>query len=215
MDSTKPTASSRTDSGARSLGKRSSWRLIVEDRASGDYLSVSNGADARAFGDWYAVRVRSNRERKVLAGLTGRGVAVYLPTYRERVQYSDREKDVERVLFPGYVFVRTPGHPGAVLTLSGVIGLLPNNMNPTVIDPQEIETIRTVTTATASARPAPIAVGETVRVNAGPMAGQTGVVERSKSGGARLIVNLEWLNRAVSVEVSAGDVETAKAAAAA
>jgi transcriptional antiterminator NusG len=185
--------------------------LIVGRPASGDYLSVGDGAEARAAGEWYAVRVRANRERKVLQGLEGRGVDAYLPTYRDRAQYSDRVKDVERVLFPGYVFVRTAAHPGAVLTLAGVIGLLPNNMTPTAIDPQELETIRTVTTATASARPAPIAVGETVQVKAGPMAGQSGIVERSKSGGARLIVNVQWLNRAVSVEVSAGDVETAAA----
>jgi transcription termination/antitermination protein NusG len=187
--------------------------LIVGRPASGDYFSVSDGAEARAAGEWYAVRVRSNRERKVLQGLEGRGVTAYLPTYRDRAQYSDRVKHVERVLFPGYVFVRMAAHPGTVLTLAGVIGLLPNNMHPTVIDPAEIETIRTVTTATASARPSPIAVGETVQVKAGPMAGQVGIVERHKGGGARLVVNLEWLNRAVSVEVAAGDVETAKAAA--
>jgi transcription antitermination factor NusG len=167
---------------------------------------VSNGADARAGGEWYAVRTRANRERKVLAALDGRGVTGYLPTYRERVQWSDRTKETERVLFPGYVFVRAAGHPGACLQIPGVIQLLPNNLNPTAIDGGEIEAIRTVSTR-ETARPAPIAVGKTVHILRGPMAGQTGIVQRHK-GGARLIVNLQLLNRAVAADIAAEDVET-------
>jgi transcription antitermination factor NusG len=167
---------------------------------------VGNGAGARA-GDWYAIRVRSNRERKVSAALTARGIPTYCPTYTEQAQWSDRVKSVERFLFPGYLFIAAAPNAGACLTVPGVIQILPNNMKPTAIANDEIESIRKASSQPCT-RPSAYTVGETVQVKAGPMAGQSGVIERTKAGGVRLIVNLELLNRAVSVEVSAADVAT-------
>ena len=54
---------------------------------------------------WYAVRVRSRFEFVTSAVLGERGYATFLPSYRSRRAWSDRMKEVEIPLFPGYLFV--------------------------------------------------------------------------------------------------------------
>lgn len=170
------------------------------------------GDRAVARADWYAARVRANRERRVADALAARGVACYVPTYRERAKWSDRVKTVERILFPGYVFLQTDIHPGAYLQVPGIVAMLPNNHTPQEIDTQDLDAIRALTTRCENARPADYAPGAPVTIKRGAFAGQRGVVQRTKAGGVRLIVNLDVLQRGVSVELDAADVETSEAA---
>lgn len=51
-----------------------------------------------------------------------------------------------------------------------------------------------------------VAVGDWVRIKAGPMAGAQGVLERRKNE-LRVVLRLEMLDRSVSVEVGAEQIE--------
>ena len=55
--------------------------------------------------NWYAIRVKSRSEKKVLADLTELNIEAYLPLQRKLRQWSDRKKWVEMPLITGYVFV--------------------------------------------------------------------------------------------------------------
>ena len=55
---------------------------------------------------WYAVRTAAGREKAVSGQLANKGYEQFLPMYRTRRQWSDRVKELELPLFPGYLFCR-------------------------------------------------------------------------------------------------------------
>ena len=56
---------------------------------------------------WFAVQVRSQHEKGVVERLVGTGgFKLFLPLYKCRKRWSDRIKEFEVPLFPGYVFCR-------------------------------------------------------------------------------------------------------------
>ena len=55
---------------------------------------------------WFAVRVRPQRERRVVDAFRHKGYEPFLPLYRSKRSWSDRVKEIELPLFPGYVFCR-------------------------------------------------------------------------------------------------------------
>jgi transcription antitermination factor NusG len=95
---------------------------------------------AQTMPSWYAIRVRSKFERAVSIALSGKGYHEYLPLYRSRRTWSDREKDLDLPLFPGYVFcrfdvqVRLP-----ILTTPGVISIIGMGKIPVAVPDTEID----------------------------------------------------------------------------
>jgi transcription antitermination factor NusG len=55
---------------------------------------------------WLAAYVKMHHEKKIRDRLTSMGIENFLPVKRESHQWSDRQKDVERVLIPMMIFVR-------------------------------------------------------------------------------------------------------------
>ena len=55
---------------------------------------------------WYALTVKPQHERAASRYLRDKGLDEFSPLYRARKRWSDRWKEVERCLFPGYVFCR-------------------------------------------------------------------------------------------------------------
>jgi hypothetical protein len=55
---------------------------------------------------WFALQVRTRQEASVGDQLNGQGYERFLPLYKARKRWSDRIKEVETPLFPGYLFCR-------------------------------------------------------------------------------------------------------------
>ena len=53
---------------------------------------------------WYAIKVRTRMEQRIADLIRNREYQVYLPSYVETRQYSDRIKRALVALFPGYLF---------------------------------------------------------------------------------------------------------------
>lgn len=56
--------------------------------------------------EWYVLRTRSRYEKKLAEQFDRMGVDYYLPLKTERKKWSDRWKNVESPLFPGFIFVQ-------------------------------------------------------------------------------------------------------------
>lgn len=157
---------------------------------------------------WYALRLQSNREFRVVEFLGEMGIEAYFPTWSEQVRWSDRTRTSTRPLFPGYVFVRP--HPiHELLMITGVVQALPTNYEPSLIDEWEIENLKLALERGRDAKPAaqcPYEAGDEVTIDSGPLAGVSGVVTRTK-GALRIVVAVKILNRAVSVELDASDLK--------
>jgi transcription antitermination factor NusG len=151
---------------------------------------------------WYGLRVRSRHEQIASAALRGKGYEPFLPSYKVRRRWTDRTREVELPLFPGYLFCRMDaGHRMPVLTSSGVVGIVGVGKVPAPIEEREIDAIRAVVRSGLPSQPWPfLKQGDTVRVNRGPLRGVEGVVESVRDC-RRLVVSVALLQRSIAVEL--------------
>jgi len=74
---------------------------------------------------WYALRIQSRLSGLASITLRGKGYEEFLPLYRACRRWSDRVKQVELPLFPGYSFCQFDVNDRLpILTTPGVIGIV-------------------------------------------------------------------------------------------
>jgi len=151
---------------------------------------------------WYAVRVKSRFEFATWAALGEKGYETFLPSYRSRRAWSDRIKELEMPLFPGYVFCRFDAPDlYRVLNSPGVVNVVSAGSKPLPVDEQEVASIQMICKSGRGAQPWPfLQLGRHVRIESGPLAGTEGIVLEVKSGW-RIVVSLTLLQRSVSAEI--------------
>jgi transcription termination/antitermination protein NusG len=156
---------------------------------------------------WYAIWTRSRHEQVVRRQLEERNLEVFLPTLTKWSRWKDRRKQVEFPLFPGYVFGRMEAEQRSlVLTCPGVASIVSFNGEPAPVPDAEIENIQTLVASTMPYDPCPmIKTGAMVEVTHGPLRGVVGRLTR-KGSQARLILSVDLIGQAVSVQVDAADV---------
>lgn len=158
---------------------------------------------------WYVLYLRSRYEKRVHEELEKRGIESFLPLVTELRQWSDRKKKVEVPLFPGYDFVHIElSQKPRVLEVDGVVKFVAiGSARPEPVPDEQIESLKLVIAAPKSLRKEnPFKGGALVRVKAGPFAGAQGVVVRSQNA-TRVVITIESIQQAVSVEVQANMVE--------
>ena len=151
---------------------------------------------------WFALQVRTRQEMGVAQQLGGQGYERFLPLYKLRKRWSDRIKEVDAPLFPGYLFCRfNPQDRLPILKTPGVIQIVGFNNGPTAVDESEIQSIQRLVTAGVPNQPWPyLAAGDRVRIDSGPLLGLQGIlidVKRSH----RLVLSVTLLQRSVAVEI--------------
>ena len=151
---------------------------------------------------WYAVRVRSNAEKIVHAAFVRKDYESFLPTYRSRRRWSDRIKEVDAPLFPGYTFCRFDAAKRLpVLTTPGVISIISSAQGPIAVDDREIAFVRSLILSGIVVGPWPfLREGQFVAVERGPLTGVEGIIVSVKNQ-FRLVVSVSLLQRSISVEV--------------
>jgi len=157
---------------------------------------------------WFAVTVRPQHEKAVAAQLTAKGLEGYVPVYRARRHWSDRLQTVELPLFSRYVFARfQPDERVSVVTIPSVTSIVSICGKPCAIDEGEIEAIRRMLASGMPVAPWPfLKIGQRVRISGGSMDNLEGILVREKTC-YRVVVNVQLLNRAVSVEIDRNQVK--------
>lgn len=178
-----------------------------------DSLQINAAAEAIERLPWYAVRVRSKCESRVFAGLQGKGYEAYVPLYRKHSRWTDRVKQIDCVLFPGYVFCRLDANRRLpVLKTPGVVNVVEFGGVFTSIPEHEIEAVRRVIRSGLAATPWPfLREGQRVRVCHGSLKDVEGVLLQSK-GDCRLVISVNLLQRSVSVEIDRDSIEPVSSA---
>ena len=137
-----------------------------------------------------------------------KSIEAFLPTAKRWSRWKDRKKQVDWPLFPGYCFVRFNGTERLpVLKCSGVVSIVSFDGDIVPIPEHEIESIRRLVESDLQFDPCPlIREGMTVEVTHGPLKGVVGRLVR-KGSHARLVLSVDLIGQAVSVEVDASDVK--------
>jgi transcriptional antiterminator NusG len=156
---------------------------------------------------WYAVWTRSRHEQVVREQLERKGLEAFLPTITRWSHWKDRKKQIDWPLFPGYCFVRFNGAERLpVLKCTGVVNIVSFDGDIVAIPEHEIESIRRLVESDLQFDPCPlIREGMMVEVSHGPLKGVVGRLVR-KGAHARLVLSVDLIGQAVSVEVDASDV---------
>jgi transcription termination/antitermination protein NusG len=157
---------------------------------------------------WFAAYTCPRHEKYVRRQLDDRQIESFLPLYRSTRRWKDRRKEVEFVLFPGYVFVRIPERERLrVLELAGVVSFVTFNRRPAALHEGEIESLRSGLEQGVLAEPHPfLQVGRKVRVVHGPLAGLEGLLVRKKDR-VRVVLSLQAIMQSVALEVDGQDVK--------
>lgn len=152
---------------------------------------------------WYAIRIKSKLGSVASATLRGKGYEEFLPMYRSRRQWSDRIKELEQPLFPGYLFCRFDVNDRLmpILTTPGVISIVGAGKTPVPVDDAEIAAIQAILRSGLAAQPWPqLQVGSKVYIERGPLTGLEGMITNTDKG-CRLVVSVTLLQRFVAVEI--------------
>jgi transcription antitermination factor NusG len=162
--------------------------------------------DASAI-SWFALQVRARREFGVSEHLRSNGFEGFLPTYKLSKRWSDRIKEAESPLFPGYLFCRfDPWDRLPILKIPGVIQIVGCNRQPIPVDEGEIRAIQALVASGIPNQRCPyLKVGDKVQIESGPLRGLAGLLVEFQ-GHQRLVLSVTLLQRSVAVKIDSAFV---------
>jgi transcription antitermination factor NusG len=173
-------------------------------------MDEGNNENAQSFPQWYAVWTRSRQEKTAATMLDMLGVSHFLPLIASKRQWSDRQRISSLPLFPGYLFVQITKAPDAELRVRkvpGIVDFVGNRNGLSVIPEVEIQNVRALLSSGTGCTACPfMKAGDRVRIVNGALAGIVGLFIRSGAR-FRVVVSVEIIQRSISVEVSASQVE--------
>ena len=163
---------------------------------------------------WFAVFTRSHHEKQVSQRFSQQLIENFLPLYSQVHKWTNRRKvSVQLPLFPNYVFVRiTRSQRTQVLQVPGVLSIVGHGYEPAPLADFEVNALRSGLYLRKFEPHPYLAVGERVRIKAGPLEGMDGILLRMKNN-LRVVITIASIKQSVAVEVDAGDVEPGQQAA--
>lgn len=162
----------------------------------------SSASNSSPKASWYALQVRSRKEGYVASQIQGQGFECLLPTYKSIRKWSDRMKEIEQPLFPGYLFCRFDfQNRRPVITTPGVLQIVGYGRTAVSVSDEEIQALQLAVASEMPKQPWPyLEVGQRVRVNYGTLSGLEGILVNVK-GNHRVVLSVTLLQRSVAMEV--------------
>jgi transcription antitermination factor NusG len=151
---------------------------------------------------WFALQVRNRYENIVSAHLDGKGFEWFLPLYKSRRRWSDRFKEIELPLFPGYVFCRLDALDRLpILMIPGVHQIVGLGKTPAPIDESEIAAIQAAVKSGLPTEPWQfLQIGQRVRIEQGALCGLEGILMGFR-GCHRIVLSVTLLQRSIAVQL--------------
>jgi transcription antitermination factor NusG len=151
---------------------------------------------------WYALHVHARKEQLVASQLENRNLECFLPTYKSLRKWSDRTKEIQQALFPGYVFCRFDyENRQPVVMITGVTQVVGTGKVAVPIADAEIKALQVAVSSGIPAQPWPyLRTGEYVQINYGHLTGLQGILVNFK-GNHRVVLSVTLLQRSLALEV--------------
>jgi transcription elongation factor/antiterminator RfaH len=179
--------------------ERSGFRIPGDEHLNVAAQSADPGSERLP---WYALQCWVRKEAMIVAQLQNQGFECLLPKYKSVREWSDRKKEVEQPLFPGYVFCRFEySQRRPVIVTPGVLQVVGYGRKPMPVEDREIEAIQIAMASELPSQPWPyLTVGERVRIHTGKLGGLEGILINFK-GNHRVVLSVSLLQRSVALEV--------------
>jgi transcription antitermination factor NusG len=160
---------------------------------------------------WYAVYAQVRHEGRVYSRLQAKAFECLFPQMERWSRRRDRRKRIQVPIFPGYLFIRTVldnYEHVKILQTPGVVSLVRNREGPLPVPDTQIHSLKTLLGNTTVLTSHPyLKEGMRVRVVNGPLYGCEGLLVQRHREKSRLVVAIDIIQQAVSVEMNEGDVE--------
>lgn len=162
---------------------------------------------------WYVVHTRPNGELRAANNLERQGFKTYLPRYKKERRHARKVEQIQRPLFPRYVFVRMDTNTDRWRSILGTFGvdyLVGNGDKPTPVPEAIVEEIRgyenelgLVVPPQETLRP-----GQQVQIVEGPLATQTALFQ-CQTDSERAVFLLQILGRQVRATMAYASIAAA------
>jgi transcription antitermination factor NusG len=165
-------------------------------------------------GPWFVIWAESRAEKKVEKRIAALGLSPWLPIVKERHRWSDRWREVECPLFPGYLFARAATADWhRILRTPGVLTVITERGKPALLADSFVASLRD---AIGREGAAPEAVtesvdyvpGDEVIVQEGVLRGVRGIVRERRSG-RQLVLWVAEIGRGVAFTIGSALVKAA------
>ena len=169
---------------------------------------IPKDVDKRKVPLWYVLYVRSRFEKKVAKELEERKIEYFLPLIPRLRYWKDRRKIVAMPLFPGYIFVHIKlADEVNVVSIDGVAWLISFLNKPAPIPESQITDVKKLLIYPERVENIDyIKDGCMVEIIYGPFIGIQGKLVEHR-GKRRLVVGIDLINQALSVEVEMDQVK--------
>jgi transcriptional antiterminator NusG len=164
---------------------------------------------------WLVIWTESRAEKKVAKRVATLGMSSWLPIVKERHRWSDRWRDIECPLFPGYLFARVAGASWhQILGTPGVLTIVKDGGTPALVAASLVNSLRDAiaregTVPEAIAGGVDYAPGDEVIVQEGVLRGVRGIV-REQRGGRQLVLWVAAIGRGISFTIGSALVKAAR-----
>ncbi|MDY6825154.1 MAG: transcription termination/antitermination NusG family protein [Thermodesulfobacteriota bacterium] len=162
-------------------------------------------AEGDAEKPWRVAHTKSRREKALAGYMAKAGIGYYLPMMKKRQTVQKRVRYSLMPVFSGYLFFRGgDGDRHKAMRSNHIARVIPVRDQQRLI--QDLENVQKVLLQTDRVYPFDfITEGQAVRVKKGPMKDVEGVVIK-KNRNYRLVVSVNSIMQAISVEIDADDV---------
>lgn len=164
---------------------------------------------------WFVIWAESRAEKKVAQRIAAMGLEPWLPIVKEHHRWSDRWREVECPLFPGYLFAKaTNADWPKILRTPGVLTVVKESGKPALLADSFVTSLRDAI-GREGAVPEPVterieyAAGDEVIVQEGVLSGVRGVV-RERRNGRQLVIWVAEIGRGVAFTIGAAMVRTTR-----
>ena len=167
-----------------------------------------SGTPKAQLGPWFVIWTESRAEKKVEKRIAALGLSPWLPIVKERHRWSDRWREVECPLFPGYLFARVANADWhQILRIPGVLTVVKEGGKAALLADSFVMSLRN---AIEREGVVPEAVkervdyepGDEVIVQEGVLCGVRGVV-REVRGARQLIIWVAAIGRGAAFNIGA------------
>lgn len=157
-------------------------------------------------GDWHVLHTRSRQEKVVAEELEARQLTHFLPSIRRKRVYGGRKAVVEEPMFPGYVFLKGTIEEAYEADRTRRVARIIQVADQDGLE-TELKSLWLALESQVTLDPFPyLRCGTRVEVRSGPLRGIQGLIE-TRLGVSRLILQVQMLGRAVSLEVDGALLE--------